>query len=107
MVYPVGLFTRTIKNGGESMFSAREAREMAEKSEFDSLSEWNFLDTIQYNRIEKMIRHASARKQKALTIRSIRERVLIKLERNGYRVTEYCGIPGTWIAPSVGIYWDK
>lgn len=89
------------------MYSAEEARKVAEESTFDPLSKWSFFDTIQFNRIERKIKRATARKQTEIEIHSIRERVLIKLERNGYEVFQFCGIPGTWIGPCVGIYWDK
>ncbi len=89
------------------MFSAEEARKIVEKSTFDPLSEWSFFDTIQFNRIERKIKHAAARKKTKIEIRRIRERVLIKLKRNSYKVTQFCRIPGTGIGPWVSIYWNK
>lgn len=89
------------------MFSAEKARKVAEESAFDPLSKWSFFDTIQFNRIERKIKCAATRKQTEITIRSIRERVLIKLERNGYKVTQFYRMPGTGIGPWVGIYWNK
>lgn len=89
------------------MYSAEKARKVAEESEFDPLSEWSFFDTMQFNRIERKIKHAAERRQTGIEIRSIRKRVLIKLKRNGYDVTQFCRIPGTGIGPWVSIYWNK
>lgn len=89
------------------MYSAEKARKLAEESTFDPLSEWSFFDTIQFNRIERKIKRAAARKQTEIEIRSIRERVLIKLKRNGYEVIQFCRIPGTGIGPWVSIDWNK
>ena len=61
----------------------------------------------QFKRIEKKIKRAVTRGKTEIEIRRIRELVLLKLEKNGYEVTQFCGIPGTGIRAWVGIYWNK
>lgn len=89
------------------MYSAEKARKDASDSTFDPLSEWSIFDTWEFNRIEKKIKRAAARGKEEIEIRSIGELVKLKLEKNGYRVVQYCRIPGTDIKSWVGIYWNK
>lgn len=89
------------------MFSAEKARNQAAESTFDPMSRWSIFDAWQFKRIEKKIKRAAARGKTEIEIRRIRELVLLKLEENGYEVTQFCGIPGTGIRAWVGIYWNK
>lgn len=89
------------------MYSAEKARKDVSDSTFDPLSEWSIFDTWEFNRIEKKIKCAAARGKEEIEIRSIGELVKLKLEKNGYRVVQYCRIPGTDIKSWVGIYWNK
>lgn len=89
------------------MYSAEKARKDVSDSTFDPLSEWSIFDTWEFNRIEKKIKRAAARGKEEIEIRSIGELVKLKLEKNGYRVVQYCRIPGTDIKSWVGIYWNK
>lgn len=89
------------------MYSAEKARKDSSESTFDPLSEWSIFDTWEFNRIEKKIKRAAARGKNEIELRSIGELAKLKLEKNGYRVVQYCRIPGTDIKSWVGIYWNK
>ena len=89
------------------MYSAEKARKDASESTFDPLSEWSIFDTWEFNRIEKKIKRAAERGNGEIRLRYIGELARLKIERNGYEVVQYCGIPGTSVKPWVGIYWNR